>query len=89
MRLGSILVTAASGDLEVFASPRDWVVGPATLFQPDLLVARAGDVPSLTVLDLEGGQYTEVTTVTGDRAWESEFPIRATIIPSALVAKPS
>ena len=132
MRLGSILLGAASRDLEVLSAPYDWVLGPSTLFQPDLLVARrddlgpmrlektpllvvevlspstrridqaikrlayaeAGvgafwlldpDVPSLMILDLEGDQYSEVTTVTGDSAWTSTFPFEATIVPSALV----
>ena len=43
------------------------------------------DVPSLMILDLEGDQYTEVTTVTGDVAYTSEWPFEATIVPSALV----
>ena len=43
------------------------------------------DVPSLMILDLEGDQYSEVTTVTGDSAWTSTFPFEATIVPSALV----
>jgi Uma2 family endonuclease len=132
LRLGSLFLAAASRELEVFIAPYDWVVGPMTLFQPDLLVARrdqvgpkrlehapllvvevmspstrrfdlalkrmayaeagvAGywlvdpDVPSLMVLDLEGGQYTEVTTVTGDVAYNAEWPFEATIVPSALV----
>lgn len=131
-RLVALVVAAASRDLEVLVGPFDWVVGPATLFQPDLLVARrddvgpkrleqapllvvevlspstrridlgtkrvayadAGvggywlvdpDVPSLMVLDLEGGQYSEVTTVTGDTAFASTYPFEATVVPSALV----
>lgn len=31
-------------DLVVLVAPFDWVVGPRTLFQPDLLVARRADV---------------------------------------------
>ena len=135
MRLGSLLLAAAGGGFEVLSAPYDWVVGPATLFQPDLLVAHADDigplrlerppllvvevlspstrridlatkrmayadsgvsaywlvdpeVPSLMVLDLEGGQYSEVTTVVGDNGWTSTFPFEAIIVPSALVARP-
>ena len=126
------LVTAAGPDLEVLPAPYDWVAGPSTLFQPDVLVARRGDlgpkrlerppllvievlspstrridlatkrmayadagvaaywlvdpdVPSLTVLELEAGEYTDVATVMGDEAWDSQTPIRATITPSRLV----
>ena len=133
LRLGALLLAAAGRELEVIIAPFDWVVGPRTLFQPDLLVARrdevgpkrlerapllvvevlspstrrfdlalkrmayaeAGvaaywlvdtEVPSLMVLDLEAGLYTEVTTVSGDTPWSSTFPFEATIVPSALVA---
>jgi Uma2 family endonuclease len=132
VRLGALFLAAADRELEVIVAPFDWVVGPRTLFQPDLLVARrdevgpkrlerapllvvevlspstrrfdlalkrmayaeAGvaaywlvdtEVPSLMVLDLEAGLYTEVTTVTGDTPYKPEWPFEATIVPSALV----
>jgi Uma2 family endonuclease len=131
-RLLVALGTAAGRDLEILPAPYDWVAGPSTRFQPDILVARRADlgpkrlerppllvievlspstrridlatkrmayadtgvaaywlvdpdVPSLTVLELEAGEYRELTTVTGDEAWESQTPIRAVITPSRLV----
>lgn len=128
-----ILGTAAAGtDVKVLPAPYDWVAGPSTLFQPDVVVARRADlgpkrlerppllvievlspstrridlatkrmayadagvaaywlvdpdVPSLTVLELEAGQYTEIATVVGNEAWESQAPIHAIITPSRLV----
>lgn len=44
VRLAATLVTAAGPDLDVLAAPYDWVAGPSTLFQPDVLVARRADV---------------------------------------------
>jgi len=131
-RLLATLVTPAAADLEVLPAPYDWVAGPSSLFQPDVLVARRGDlgpkrlelapllvievlspstrridlatkrmayadagvagywlvdpdVPSLTVLELQAGEYAEVATVVGDEAWESHTPIPALIVPSRLV----
>jgi len=129
----AILVGSAAGsDVKVLPAPYDWVAGPSTLFQPDVLIARRADlgpkrlerpplvvievlspstrridlatkrmayadagvaaywlvdpdVPSLTVLELEAGEYAERATVTGDEAWESQAPIRATITPSRLI----
>ncbi len=128
-----ILGSAAGSDVKVLPAPYDWVAGPSTLFQPDVLVARRADlgperlerppllvievlspstrridlatkrmayadagvaaywlvdpdVPSLTALELHAGGYTEVATVTGDEAWESQAPVRAVITPSRLVA---
>lgn len=43
-RLVATLVSAAGADLEVLPAPYDWVVGPSTLFQPDVLVARRADL---------------------------------------------
>lgn len=45
-RLLATLVTAAGTDLEVLPAPYDWVAGPSTLFQPDVLVARRADLGS-------------------------------------------
>lgn len=39
-----LLTGAAPPDLKVFVAPLDWVVGPRTSFEPDVLVARRGDV---------------------------------------------
>ena len=39
-----VLHGAVPSDLEVFAAPFDWVVGPRTSFEPDVLVARRADV---------------------------------------------
>lgn len=44
VRLGALFLAAAGSDLEVIVAPFDWVLGPATLFQPDLMVARREDV---------------------------------------------
>ena len=44
VRLVVLLAAAAGPDLEVLVAPYDWVVGPATLFQPDVLVARRADL---------------------------------------------
>ncbi len=35
---------AAGSDVKVLPAPYDWVVGPSTLFQPDILVARRSDL---------------------------------------------
>ena len=39
-----ILGTAAGSDVKVLPAPYDWVAGPSTLFQPDVLVARRADL---------------------------------------------
>jgi Uma2 family endonuclease len=39
-----LLLAAAPPELEVIVSPFDWVVEPATAFQPDVLVARRAEV---------------------------------------------
>ena len=127
-----VLGSAAGPEVRVLPAPYDWVAGPGTLFQPDVLVARRADlgpkrlerppllvvevlsastrtidlatkrmayadagvagywlvdpdVPSLTVLELRAGEYVEVAAVDGDGAWESQTPIRATIVPARLV----
>ena len=43
-QLAIILGTAAGSDLKVLVAPYDWVAGPSTLFQPDVLVARRADL---------------------------------------------
>jgi Uma2 family endonuclease len=43
-RLLIVLGTAAGSDVHVLPAPYDWVAGPSTLFQPDVLVARRGDL---------------------------------------------
>ncbi len=43
-RLLIVLGTAAGTDVDVLPAPYDWVAGPSTLFQPDVLVARRGDL---------------------------------------------
>ena len=127
-----ILGSAAGPDVRVLPAPYDWVAGPSTLFQPDVLVARRADLgpkrlerppllvievlspstrridlatkrmayadagvagywlvdpdmPSLTVLELRAGEYVQVAAVVGDEAWESQTPVRATIVPAQLV----
>ena len=131
-RLLIALGTAAGPELDVLPAPYDWVAGPSTLFQPDVLVTRRVDpgpkrlerppllvievlspstrridlatkrlayadagvadywlvdpeVPSVTVLELEAGQYAEIATVVGDQAWEAQAPVRTTINPSRLI----
>ncbi len=42
--LSSALLAASHPEHLVLVAPYDWVVGPQTLFQPDLLVARRSDV---------------------------------------------
>ena len=39
-----LLRQTAPPDLKVFVAPLDWVVGPRTSFEPDVLVARRADV---------------------------------------------
>jgi Uma2 family endonuclease len=51
--------------------PSYWVVDP--------------DEPSLTVFELEGSSYVEVTRVTGDEAWSAARPYPVTVVPAALV----
>jgi Uma2 family endonuclease len=43
-QLAAILVTAAGPGVKVLVAPYDWVVGPSTLFQPDIVVARRADL---------------------------------------------
>jgi len=43
-RLTALLLAAAGSGHEVLAAPFDYLVGPATLLQPDVLVARREDV---------------------------------------------
>jgi Uma2 family endonuclease len=43
-RLLIVLGTATGCDVHVLPAPYDWVAGPSTLFQPDVLVARRGDL---------------------------------------------
>lgn len=43
-RLAASLVVVAGGSYDVLVAPYDWVVGPRTLFQPDVLVARRDEV---------------------------------------------
>ena len=43
--LVAVLVGSAAGsDVKVLPAPYDWVAGPGTLFQPDVLVARRADL---------------------------------------------
>lgn len=44
LSLGMLLASAVPPDLKVFIAPLDWVVGPRTSFEPDVLVARRVDV---------------------------------------------
>jgi Uma2 family endonuclease len=44
VRLTALLLAAAGTGHEVLAAPFDYLVGPATLLQPDVLVARREDV---------------------------------------------
>lgn len=44
VQLSSALLAASSPEHLVLVAPYDWVVGPRTLFQPDLLVALRSDV---------------------------------------------
>ncbi len=43
-RLLIMLGPAAGPDIDVLPAPYDWVAGPSTLFQPDVLVARRADL---------------------------------------------
>jgi Uma2 family endonuclease len=42
--------------------------------------------PSLTVLELRRGRYTEVARVSGDEAFEAVRPFPVTVVPADLVA---
>ena len=44
VRLWRLLDDRVTDDLEVFVAPFDWVAGPSTVLQPDVLVARKADV---------------------------------------------
>ena len=50
-RVYRVLDAAVAEGLEVFVAPFDWVAGPHTLLQPDVLVARVAD---LTHANLQG-----------------------------------
>lgn len=43
------------------------------------------DVPSLIVLHLEEGRYVEHVVVTGEDAYEAEFPFPVTVVPARLI----
>ena len=43
-RLAALLIDAADAEHEVLGAPFDYLVGPTTLLQPDVLVARRVDV---------------------------------------------
>jgi Uma2 family endonuclease len=58
--------------LEAAGVPHYWLVDP--------------HVPSLTVLELEGGTYREVASVSGDEAWETTRPFAARVVPARLAA---
>ncbi|MGH9189151.1 MAG: Uma2 family endonuclease [Acidimicrobiales bacterium] len=45
--LGSVLLAAAGPGYTVLPAPYDWVIGPGTSFQPDIVVARTADVGPL------------------------------------------
>jgi len=58
-RLTALLIAAAGAEHEVLVAPFDYLVGPTTLLQPDLLVARREDVgearleqPALLVVEV-------------------------------------
>ncbi len=42
--LAVVLRDAAPPDLEVIIAPFDWLIGPRTSFEPDILVARRADI---------------------------------------------
>lgn len=46
-QLHLLLAPALPPDLKVMLSPFDWVAGPASVFEPDLLVARRDDIGPL------------------------------------------
>jgi Uma2 family endonuclease len=43
-RLAALLLAAMGPDMDVLGAPYDYLVGPSTLFQPDVLVARREDL---------------------------------------------
>ena len=51
--------------------PAYWLVDPA--------------VPGLTVLRLAGGSYVEEAVVTGEEAYDADFPYPVTVVPARLV----
>lgn len=46
LNLAVLLRSAAPPDQEVIVAPFDWLVGPRTSFEPDVLVARRADIDS-------------------------------------------
>lgn len=44
LQLVVLLHAAAPAELEVIVAPFDWLIGPRTSFEPDVLVARRADV---------------------------------------------
>ncbi len=44
LRLAVLLDHAAPPDMEVLVAPFDWLIGPRTSFEPDVLVARRADI---------------------------------------------
>jgi Uma2 family endonuclease len=130
--LGGVLDAAAPPSAIVLPAPFDWVAGPSTVFQPDVVVARRADVgpqclerppllvvevlspgtraidlgakrqayqdagvpaywlvdpgpPSLTVLRPVHGAYVETAVVSGDEAYEADWPFPVTVVPARLV----
>ena len=43
------------------------------------------DIPSVTVLRLAGGSYLEEAVVTGEEAYDADFPYPVTVVPARLV----
>jgi Uma2 family endonuclease len=127
-----LLREACPPDLVVLVAPFDVVLAPATVMQPDVLVARraeltdrnlpappvlavevlspstrridlgtkrlafeaAGvpsywvidpDEPSLSVFELEGAAYRQVTEVRGDDGWDAALPFAVRMVPRNLV----
>ena len=46
-RLAATLLAACPKGFDVLPAPYDWVVGPRTSFQPDIIVARTADLGPL------------------------------------------
>jgi Uma2 family endonuclease len=73
------LDAGAGPELRVLPSPYDWVVGPGTLFQPDLVVARRSDFglqqlerPPLLVVEVLSPSTRRIDMATKRMAYADE-----------------
>lgn len=83
LELAVLLRSAVGTDDLVLLAPFDWVAGPQTLLQPDLLVAHRADLAAAGDKRRDGA-YVEEARVAGDEPYEAREPFAVTVVPSRL-----